>query len=340
MQYAMTKETEAETREQLEASLDFFAGMKRYYEANPAVPEFAADKVWNEGTTTLYHFKAAQSNKAPLLLVPSLINRAHIFDLTENRSMIRYFNEMGHDCFLLDWDAPGEQELQFTLEDYIQRLNRAIEFTATNYQAPILTGYCMGGILSVAAAQCMQKHLKGLVLLATPWKFNALEMLAEKQVELALQNNEPLTPQFIYAFFYAASPSAIHEHFKRFSQMKADSEEADAFIAIQHWLQDGVPLAHKVAKESFQAWPKNGGPYRSAITVAGEVIDPAQITLPSFVITADEDNIVPTLSSLPLQLAIENSTKHVIEGGHISLVAGRSAVEHCFTPLANWIATL
>ena len=74
--------------------------------------------LWQAGTTRVLSF-GGDAAGAPVLLVPSLINRAYILDLTAQRSFARYLRERGLRPYLLDWGAPGADERAFGLDDYI-----------------------------------------------------------------------------------------------------------------------------------------------------------------------------------------------------------------------------
>ncbi len=72
---------------------------------------------------------------------------------------------------LLDWGWPGAAERRFTLTDYVAgRLAAAV---AAVPGPVVLAGYCMGGLLALAAALRQPERLRGLALLATPWDFHA-----------------------------------------------------------------------------------------------------------------------------------------------------------------------
>ena len=91
-----------------------------------------------------------RGRRPPVLFVPSLVNRAYVLDLVPGRSMLRWLAGAGVRPLLLDWGWPGAVERGFTLTDYIAgRLERASRRSG----APVvLAGYCMGGLLAVAAA--------------------------------------------------------------------------------------------------------------------------------------------------------------------------------------------
>ena len=109
--------------------------------------------------------------RADVLFVPSLVNRAYVLDLTPERSLMRWLPGQGFRTLLLDWGWPGEAERHFTLTDYVAgRLERAL------MAAPgpvVLAGYCMGGLLALAAALRRPDRVRALALLATPWDFHA-----------------------------------------------------------------------------------------------------------------------------------------------------------------------
>ena len=130
--------------------------------------------LWQQGTTRLLDYGDAGGG-APVLVVPSLINRAYILDLEADCSLMRWLAGKGFRPILVDWDRPGPEERGFTLTDYVAgRLEGALDAVlAETGQAPLLVGYCMGGLLALALAERRRASLSGLALLATPWDFHA-----------------------------------------------------------------------------------------------------------------------------------------------------------------------
>ncbi len=81
--------------------------------------------LWQEGSSTLLDF--GPPNGRPVLVVPSLVNRAYVLDLLPDHSMMRYLAAQGLRPVLLDWGFPGPIEQGFSLSDYIAgRLDRAL----------------------------------------------------------------------------------------------------------------------------------------------------------------------------------------------------------------------
>src|SRR6185437_14056343 len=95
----------------------FLTGLERYRRHPYRRDEAALPVLWQEGSTRLLDY--APAGGAPVLVVPSLINRAYILDLAPDKSLLRFLVERGLRPLLLDWGKPGALERGFNLTDYI-----------------------------------------------------------------------------------------------------------------------------------------------------------------------------------------------------------------------------
>jgi poly(3-hydroxyalkanoate) synthetase len=295
--------------------------------------------LWHEGESRLLDFGGAG---ATVLFVPSLINRAYVLDLAPGRSMMRWLAAHGVRPLLLDWGWPGEAERRFSLTDYIAgRLERALQAAGGRV---VLAGYCMGGLLAVAAAQRRPDLVAALALLATPWDFHADD--ADRAVGLArmLPLLEPalafagaLPVDALQLLFALLDPHGIAEKYRGFARLDPGSERARRFVALEDWLNDGVPLAAPVARECLDGWYGRNTPARLQWRVAGLPVDPASLRLPAFVAVPARDRIVPPDSAKPLATLIPGATLHAPGAGHIGMAAGSSAEAALWRPLRDWI---
>jgi len=73
---------------------------------------------------------------------------------------------------------------------------------------------------------------------------------------------------------------------------------------------------------------------------AGQLVDLRQVRCPVFVVAGAEDYIAPALCVKALldHVGTEDKTYLELPGGHISLIAGRSASRHCWPRVAGWLA--
>jgi polyhydroxyalkanoate synthase len=307
-------------------------------------------EIWREGTTRLLDYAPQAASAAPVVLVvPSLINRAYVLDLTAERSLMRHLAGAGFRPLLLDWDAPGEVERGFTLTDYIAgRLARAIDAACKlGGGAVALVGYCMGGLLALPPAQTDPDKVSGLVCLATPWDFHAERPHQARLIGAALPALEPmlrhageLPVDVIQALFAGLDPLLVVRKFVKFAGLDPASTAAAQFVALEDWLNDGVPLAAEVARECLGGWYGENTPAKGGWRIAGRPVDPREIKVPSLIVVPHADRIVPPPSALGLVAQMPGATVLRPQSGHIGMVAGGGAMDQLFKPLAEWLGAL
>ncbi len=327
----------------------FLAGIEAYrrhpYQRElPPVPV-----LWRQGTTELLDYRdPLHPEGLPVLVVPSLVNRAYVLDLLPGRSLMRALAGRGLAPFLVDWTAPGPEECGFTLTDYVVgRLEAAVDVvTARTGRKPALLGYCMGGLLALALAQRRPDAVASLTLLATPWDFHAGNRAAQGMVMQALA--EPMTRgiatlgqlpvDLLQALFMTLDPSLTERKYAAFSRMAPRSARARDFVALEDWANDGVPLAGPVATECLVGWYGANSPAKGEWSIAGIPVRPADITIPTLLVVPERDRIVPPDSALPLGAAIAHAQVMTAKGGHVGMLLSRRATSALYAPLAKWLA--
>jgi polyhydroxyalkanoate synthase len=302
--------------------------------------------IWEESESRVLDY----SGTGPaVLFVPSLVNRAYILDLMTEASMLRWLNQQGMHPYLLDWGWPGEIERQFSLTDYIAgRLERAI---AAIPGPVVLAGYCMGGLLCLAAALRAQAvgagKLTGLALLATPWDFHAADPANAKRIsdalpamEMMMQFSGTLSIDALNTLLTMVDPHGVGDKYRDFAGQDKTLPRARRFVAMEDWLADGVPLAAPVARETMGGWYGNNTTARNQWRVAGQIVDPAQLNLPVFCAIPARDKLVPAVSAQALAKRLPHTTIIEPTAGHIGMVAGTRAESALWHPFAEWVYRL
>ncbi len=300
--------------------------------------------LWEDGTTRLLDYRAAGSDGPTVLVIPSLINRAYILDLMPERSLLRSMAAGGVRPLLVDWGAPGELERGFTLTDYIAgRLEPALDAARAGGPAVAL-GYCMGGLLAIALAARRRAALSGLVCLATPWDFHAERPAQAKLIGAAATLLEPVLSRIgelpvdaIQALFTGIDPLRVIRKFVAFADIDAGAPQARMFVAVEDWLNDGVPLAAPAARECLADWYGANTPASGAWRVAGDFVRPAALDLPALVVLPGQDRIVPPASAAALAAALPSAEVLRPAAGHIGMVVGAAAADRLYRPLIEWL---
>lgn len=324
---------------------EFEAGLRRYREhpSRRLLPE--PPVAWRKGTTRLMDY-APGSGGLPLLVIPSLINRAYVLDLSPRRSLMRFLAGAGFRPFLVDWDRPGAVERGFSLTGYIGRLSAALDqVRALTGRAPAVIGYCMGGLLALALAQRRARDVAALALLATPWDFHADRAAMSRAVAAVAGPGLPLFDRmgempvdFLQLLFALLDPFLAARKFRAFARLDPDSDKAAEFVALEDWINDGVPLAAQVARECLLGWYGANTTARGEWRIAGEVVRPEAVTLRSLVVVPEQDRIVPPESAAALGRALPDVTVLRPPLGHIGMVVGGRARVALWEPLAQWLA--
>lgn len=333
---------EAQTRVRLAqyaAAINDYRKFKR-----PARPD-QAPVIWSQGTTRLLDYDPSSKGQ-PVLFVPSLVNRGYILDLAQRHSLLADLKNRGFRPLLVDWGGPGDLEAGFTLDDYIvKRLVQALQVAHDISGRPIaLAGYCMGGLLALAVAQLCPTQVSALVLMATPWDFHAMDggkisMLKAMipSIEEMLKVTQNLPVDVLQAMFASLDPQLNATKFRAFGRLNKRSARARLFVALEDWLNDGVPLSGPTAIQCLRGWYVNNEPGRGLWKVSGVAIKPQKINVPALLIVPMDDRIVPPQSALPLAGQLTNCQCLKIKAGHIGMVAGSRARGSLYTPLAKWL---
>ena len=300
---------------------------------------------WRHGAARLIDYGVGAADPV-VLLVPSLINRYYILDLLRERSFARHLAAAGLRPLVLDWGEPGRIERDFTLGDYIGGpLDAAVAAAAALTGRPVaLLGYCMGGLLALAAALRRPNEIAALALLATPWDFHA-ERPAQAQLlgslvewlPLFLDDGAALPVPVIQSLFLALDPFLAERKFVRFAGLDPGSEAARGFVALEDWINDGVPLARRVALECARSWYRDNDPGRGLWQVAGHPVRPREVRVPALVVLPSRDRIVPPRSAQPLASAIPDATVLRPPFGHIGMMTSEAAPEAVWRPIADWL---
>ena len=303
--------------------------------------------VWRDGASRLLDYRpGAAAADTPVLLVPSLVNRYYVLDLTAERSLARWLAGRGFRPLVVDWGDPSAVERRFTLTDYILgRLGGALDRARELAGGPVaVVGYCMGGNLAAALAQHRAADVAALALLATPWDFHAEMAAAARQFAHAAPAWQTLLDalgempiDLLQMFFAMLDPNLAARKFAAFAELDPASPAAQSFVALEDWLNDGVALAAPVASECLVGWYGENSTLHKRWRVGDVPVDPARIAMPTLLAIPRSDRIVPPASAAALAREIPAATVIRPPSGHIGMMVGGRAPAGLWQPLADWL---
>ena len=308
-------------------------------------------QIWAEGSSRLLDYGEAAAAKNPdaptVFVIPSLVNRFHVLDLSAEVSFLRYLAKSGLNPVLMDWGKPGEDERDFTLSDYIAgRLSRALDVIIERTgKPPVVLGYCMGGQLALALALNRRGDISALVAMATPWDFHAGQGALSKlsvvssaaPLSLVIGQFGELPVDMIQAMFTGFDPLSAMRKFSAFSPVAASNGREETFVALEDWLNDGVPLAGPVAMECLNQWYVDNEPFLGKWKIAGKPVRPQELAIPALAVIPERDHIVPPQSARALADALPGAEVMTPHLGHIGMAVSSRAEELLWKPLAAWI---
>ena len=268
---------------------------------------------------------------APVVVVPSLINSPTVLDLAPGNSLLAAMAAAGLRPLLVDW---GETEPAGLAELVETRLVPLVESLG---EPVAMTGYCLGGTLSLGAASLLGPRLKRLALLATPWHFSGYD---GDGVTAWWQSAKPLADMLgavpmdlLQPLFWALDAPALAAKYERLAG-NSDAPALAAFVALEDWSNTGQPLSLAAAQELADRMFGADQPGRGGWIVGGHPVDPAALALPILDIVAGRDRIVPPATALSTR---GPGTPMAVDAGHVGMVVGGRAPNLLWKPLTNWL---
>lgn len=303
------------------------------------------------GTLRLYHYHALSDEvyRVPLLLVMATTNRGYIFDMVPGQSFVEFLLKAGYDVFMIDWEAPGAEERNLGLDDYVlDFLPTCVDrvLTETGEDELTVVGYCFGGVLSLLWASLhADGPLKNLVTFTTPIDFKKMEMFqawSDRRffdVDRLVATFGNCPAEMLYTAFDMLRPGARVAGNIRLWDNLWNDEFVKSYRMFDRWATDMLPLAGRYFKETTEKLMWDNALYEGGLEVAGRPVDLARITVPFLHVVAEHDHIVPYEASKPLIPMIGSTDKQevVLKGGHVSLVAGANAVRRLWPQLDTWL---
>jgi polyhydroxyalkanoate synthase len=182
-------------------------------------------------------------------------------------------------------------------------------------------------------------------LLATPWNFHDEKGALKARLSLMKPAALPYMKQYnrlpeswMQAVFATLDPEGSIKKFSGFAEMAENDPRVPIFMAVEDWLNEGLDLPAGVALTCMEDWYEQNLPYKGEWVVCGTNVAAANIKVPTLVVAAKEDKIVPLDSSIAFADQRIKGDRLIASTGHVGLIAGSKAIATIWQPMADWFA--
>lgn len=295
-----------------------------------------------------YYAPRGRADGAPLLLVPSLINRSYILDLEPDRSLVRAMTGAGHPVYLVDWGTPGPED---AAEDVgyllLELLHRSIDRVCRHARLPAVAvlGYCQGGTLSAMYAALRPARVAALVALNAPvsfkdgGRFRSFVAPEVFEVERIFDADGLVSPAVMRPGFQLLDPVGSWTRFLAVEAAGEDPTQLRRVMARERWLEDNVPVPGAFARDFIRNAYQEDRLLAGTWSVRGEAVDLRKLVAPLLVVCCAKDFICPPAAATPLAAAVgaTDTEVHTLPCGHIGVVVGAEGPRRFFPLLDTWL---
>lgn len=274
---------------------------------------------------------------APVLFVPAPVSRYFIIDLLPGRSFAGHVAGAGFDVYIIDFGTPGEEDrfadLEYFVEGLVRRCVRKVA-ALSGRTAINIVGYCLGGTLSLLYTALHPSTVSRLVLLTTMIDADVKGGIAWVAHQMGLAGESYDDPRLVPAveikgWFEMLAPgsnSLIGRVNDLWERLDDPLERLRDVRTMATWVDDVVPAPGRLLAELYQQF----GPGRNRLmagtaTVGQRRIDMRTITMPVLSVSAAKDLIAPAEGVDAIRSLIPHADVMRLPGGHVGIVAGRSA---------------
>jgi len=304
--------------------------------------------VYQENKLTVWKVnKPSQAGKAPILMIPAMINRYYIMDISKENSLCKAMSDNGSPVYIIDWGQATPEDRWITFTDIFLKTMKRVVSKVTNDAGdkPVLFGYCMGGIISVIYASMFSDDIKGLIALTVPIDFHKAGVMAKwtdkkylntSNVVDALGN---LPPDMIQNSFVALKPAKWVKKWETVWKKQDNEKFMDSFFTLENWVNDNIPFPGGIWQEYIQWLYQENRLFNDELFIGKYKASLKNIKTPLLTIIAQEDHIVPRESAEPLHALAgsDNKTVKYFSGGHVGIITSPKLFPQLSQTLHEWL---
>jgi polyhydroxyalkanoate synthase len=240
----------------------------------------------------------------PLLMVPPVINKFYVLDISPGRSMVEYLLRQGHQVFIMSWRNPTAQHRDWDFDTYGQAVLDALEAVhkITDTKRAHMQASCSGGILAAMTAAHLNaigegERLAGLTLMVTvldQYQAGLAEAAIDEQtadIAIAMSARQGYLDGASLAEVFAwLRPTDLVWRYWVNNYIEGKSPAA---FDVLFWNADTTRMAAALHRDMVQMGLHNALATPGAIGMLGTPVDLSALTVDTYVVAGISDHISP-----------------------------------------------
>ncbi len=277
-----------------------------------------------------YEPQTPQVHQTPLLLSPPWINKYYVMDLAPGRSFVEWAVRHGRTVFAISYRNPPASGPQITMDDYlVHGPHQAFDVIGdiTGSESIDIVGLCLGGALTAIAAahlaQTGDTRVGNLTLLNTlldysdPGALGAFtdaDSVARLERRMAASGHLPGS-SMARTFDVLRANDLIYNYVVSNWLMGEDPPAFD----ILAWNSDTTRMPAQMHSFYLRNFYVHNRLAKGELEIAGQRIDLGSIERDVYIVSAENDHIVPWRSAYAGTRLLRGRSRFVLSsGGHIA----------------------
>jgi class II poly(R)-hydroxyalkanoic acid synthase len=279
-----------------------------------------------------YTPKTDKVRSVPVLIVPPVINKYYVVDLSPGRSLVEYLVQQNLQVFTISWRNPDARQRDWGLDAYGQAISEAMDAAQRICRSDLvhLFATCSGGMLasmlmSVLTDRGEADRVAGLTL--------AVTVLDQSRAGLA----SAAMDDRVAAAAIAASASRGYLDGRVLAEVFAWLRPNDliwnywvnnylqgrdpAAFDVLFWNADTTRMPAALHRDFVELGLSNALTHPGAATMLGSAVDLGKVGVPSYIIAGIADHICPWQSCYRSTQLLGGENKFVLStSGHIASI--------------------
>lgn len=311
-------------------------------------------------TRIRYYAAANKQFKEPLVFVAPLAINMAIYDLYPYRSLIKYFQNVGFDVYLVDWGRLKfkDRHLNFLsfIKDFIPKAIELVRAHSGSEQIS-LHGWSMAGIfVTLYTALNQPNHVKNLIVLGSPIDsyasgyigklyrtmnhFIGRNKMIQDRVYAGLPKRLIHSPGILNSLgFKILDPKGWFDGHIQLLKNLDDLQFVQEHATLSNFLNNMIDYPGGINQDMlFNVWLQN--PLKHGfIQLKDQKIELKNIDCSLLVGAGRSDQLVTADAASPLSelTSSQDVTFTLIPGGHLGLMSSQASALEFWPQLAKWL---